>query len=125
MSDIGDIATLFLSVRDQLKVYHWQTHSYPRHKASDNFVDILTSKMDRFIETMQGGRATRLVMSNNDAIVLDNHTDTSADILLREFRNWLIKVLPKYLKEDESDLLNLRDEILAEVNKALYLFTLK
>jgi hypothetical protein len=114
-----------MSVRDQLKVYHWQTHSYSRHKASDKFVDILSAKMDNFIEVMQGGRSTRLVMSTKDAVILDNHTDTSADTLLREFRIWLIKTLPSYLKEDESDLLNLRDEILAEVNKSLYLFTLK
>jgi hypothetical protein len=33
-------------------------------------------------------------------------------------------VLPKKIKTTDTDLLNIRDEILAELNKVLYLFTL-
>jgi hypothetical protein len=38
--------------------------------------------------------------------------------------NWLVGTLPKLLKPEDSDLLNIRDEILADLNKARYLFTL-
>jgi hypothetical protein len=33
--------------------------------------------------------------------------------------------LTKSLKENETDLLNIRDEMLGELNKLLYLFTLR
>jgi hypothetical protein len=37
----------------------------------------------------------------------------------------LITDLPKKLKKTDTDLLNIRDEILADINRARYLFTLK
>ena len=45
---IGEIAMIFLAFRDQLKIYHWQTLSYARHKASDKLVDDITDQIDRF-----------------------------------------------------------------------------
>jgi hypothetical protein len=38
--------------------------------------------------------------------------------------HWLTHQLPKYLKKDDTDLLNIRDEILAHLNQARFLFTL-
>ena len=38
MTDIGEIALYFIYIRDQLKIYHWQTKNYARHVASDSFV---------------------------------------------------------------------------------------
>ena len=40
-------------------------------------------------------------------------------------RTWLISEFPKHVGKDETDILNLRDELLAAVNRLLYLFTLK
>jgi hypothetical protein len=35
-----------------------------------------------------------------------------------------MNVLPRKLKKGDTDLMNIRDEILAELNKVRYLFTL-
>ena len=124
MSNIGEIALYFMFVRDQLKIYHWQTKQYSRHIASDSFVDDLSTKMDTFIEVMQGSRNERLQISKN-AFSFKNHDDSSVVMLLQKFKIWLVEELPSYLIPTDTELLNIRDEILADVNKTLYLFTLQ
>ena len=37
---------------------------------------------------------------------------------------YLVEDLPKGLKKTDTDLINIRDEMLAEMNQLLYLFTL-
>jgi hypothetical protein len=49
--------------------------------------------------------------------------DKRAPQLMKEAIQWLTKSLPKQLSKDDTDLLNIRDEILADLNQTLYLFT--
>jgi hypothetical protein len=124
--NIGEIALNFMFVRDQVKIYHWATKSYARHKSSDDFVDHLTEKMDKFIEVMSGIEGVRLSvpLGKKSQFVLKNESDTSIVELLESFRDWLSDTLPKLLRKN-TDLLNIRDDILSDVNNTLYLFTLK
>tara|TARA_Y100000389_G_scaffold24256_1_gene20917 strand:- start:300 stop:689 length:390 start_codon:yes stop_codon:yes gene_type:complete len=125
-TEIGEIAMILLSFRDQLKIYHWQTHSYARHKAADKLVETMTEQMDRFLETLQGSRNLRMVVPKKRLyITFENQTDTTIDVLLNEFKQWLNTNLPDKLKPMDNDLRNIRDEILGSVNQSLYLFTLK
>lgn len=124
-TEIGEIAMILLSFRDQLKIYHWQTHSYARHKAADKLVETITEQMDRFLETLQGSRNLRMVVpKKRNYITFKNHTDTTIIALLKEFKKWLNTNLPDKLKPIDNDLRNIRDEILGSVNESLYLFTL-
>lgn len=125
MTDIGEIALIFMSVRDQLKIYHWQTSSFARHKASDNLVGIMTELMDKFIETMQGTYGKRLRMPTDNRCVMDNQSDSSIVEVLNRFKMWLINNLPSFLNSGDTDLLNIRDEILGSINQTLYLFTFR
>jgi len=125
-TEIGEIAMILLSFRDQLKIYHWQTHTYSRHKSTDKLVEIMTEQMDRFLETLQGSRNLRMVVpSKRPFITFENQTDNSIVLLINEFKKWLNNKLPKKLKPIDNDLRNIRDEILGSVNQSLYLFTLK
>lgn len=122
---IGEIALIFLAFRDQLKIYHWQTHSFARHKAADGLVGIITEKMDTFMETIQGSRNMRLKLdSRSKSIQFDNIDDDGIVGLLGAFKKWLSIDLQSYLKPFDTDLGNIRDEILGNVNKAIYLFSL-
>jgi hypothetical protein len=51
-------------------------------------------------------------------------TDKRAPELLVEAVHWMTKSLPKYLSKNDTDLLNIRDEILADLQQARFLFTL-
>lgn len=127
MSNIGEIALHMTCVRDQLKFYHWAgTTSYSRHVASDGLVNSLTSNLDRFIETMQGSENRKLILGRK-SVTFSIESDESIVKVLESFKNWLSNILPTYLSSNSknTDLLNIRDEILGDVNKTLYLFTLQ
>jgi hypothetical protein len=121
--DIGDTAIYMMYVRDQLKIYHWSTIVYARHVASDSFVNSLSEKMDKFIETLQGNSGKRIGLSPSSSIQLRNETDKTIIDVLTDFRRYLVQDLGKMCK-NHTDLLNIRDEILGDVNKTLYLFSL-
>jgi hypothetical protein len=118
-----DITFSLLTIQNQIKVYHWQTRSYARHIASDNLFLDITKKIDKFIEVMQGSWNIRINVSHQ-TIPLFNLNDQEADTILSIFRNWLLDDLPLLLENNNPELLNIRDEILASVNRAMYLFSL-
>lgn len=125
MSNIGYIALNFTYIRDQVKFYHWSTKSFARHSASDKLVSSLSDKMDKFIEVMQGSESKRIIIPSGKQFELHNENDASIVNILKKFRDWLTHELPEYLDEKHSntDLLNIRDDILGDVNNTLYLFT--
>ena len=124
MANIGDITFQFLYVINQMKIYHWQTKVYARHIASDSLIQSLLEKSDKFLETMQGSENKRILLnSKNSSIQLKNESDTSILKVLKSFKEWLEYKLPGYLTEENSDLMNIRDDILGDVNKTIYLFT--
>jgi hypothetical protein len=122
---IGEIAIIFLSFRDQLKIYHFQTLSYSRHKASDKLVNSINDQLDRFMETLQGSRDTRLVLTSSSRIIkLTNQKDEDVTNMLVAFKEWLLNRLPAMLQPFDKDLSNIRDEMLGSVNQTIYMFSL-
>ena len=122
---IGEIAMIFLAFRNQLKIYHWHTTSYARHKASDRLISSITEQIDRFIETLQGSRDTRLVLtSQSGTISFNNQKDDNATEILVAFKEWLSDGLSSILQPFDKDLSNIRDEMLGSVNQTIYLFSL-
>ena len=118
----GDIVTDMLTIRNQVKLYHWQTGSFARHKATDDLTAALDTSIDAFVESYMG-RYGRPKVSKS--IKLHNFSDSAARSFVAKQTKFLSSVLPKKIKTTDTDLLNIRDEILAELNKVLYLFTLK
>ena len=108
----------------QLHIYHLQTNSYARHKASDELLDALTEFIDKFIE-VYSGKYGRVNFKEDISIKISNLNDEKATDFLNDMIEYYVNKLPKYLdSKNDSDLLNLRDEILATTNKTKYLFTL-
>lgn len=116
---MSEAVLVFMAVLNQIKIYHWQTELYARHIASDNFYTKLSANVDRFIEIVQG-KYGRVVMSSDNKISLDNQTDNSIITLLSEFKKWIIG--QKFMTKD-SDLATIRDDILADINQTMYLFS--
>ena len=101
----------FLHLRDQIKLYHWQTRVYARHIATD--------KVGKY------GRSK--VSDKNAVITLHNLTEAGAVRLVNSSIKYLQGPLTKVLKglAGSEDLANIRDEMVADLNQLLYLFTLK
>lgn len=119
----------FFIIQNYLKINHWQTSSYSQHVAIGNLYDVLTPLMDQFIETLQGQLPERIMFKKVESIDINNQTDKDIKKILQISAKWLQNELPKILLRDESltmntDLKNIVDEMLGEINKTLFLLTL-
>lgn len=108
-----------LTLRTQLKVYHWQTGIFSRHKASDELGEKLDANIDKFVETYIGKYGRPKFTAKNQVIHIRIYNDSEASKLLREAVQWLTRLNIK-----DTDMLNIRDEIVADLHQTLYLFTL-
>ena len=124
METSGDLVRFFMAMRDTLKLYHWQTRSYARHKASDELLDRLDTLIDRFVEVFSG-RYARPQYGGGFTCKVRELTEDTAERILKRYADYLRDEVPKHLHPDEdTDLLTVRDEMLAAINRASYLFTL-
>lgn len=120
------IIKVFFHMTTTIKLYHWQTYSYPRHKATCDLLATILPLIDTFVETYMGRYQRPSFESGfkmNIQELKDN--DDSAPSLIKDYIFYLQNDLPKYVESNDTDLLNIRDEIVSNLNKTLYLFTLQ
>jgi DNA-binding ferritin-like protein len=116
----------FFTMREQIKLYHWQTYSYARHKATDDVLDSLDKQIDEFVEVYMGKYGRPHVSAKTSNIHIQNMSEKSAVGFIRKcIASLLGPVVSKLDPDRDSDLINIRDEMLASLNQLLYLFTLR
>ena len=117
----------FMSLRNAMKIYHWHTKSYARHVASDSFVTKVDALIDRFVEVYMGRyeRDPKLISKKTMEVTFPVLNDKKVLNYLQDAIKWLEDELPKGLNKKDTDLFTIRDEILLEINQALYLFTIQ
>jgi DNA-binding ferritin-like protein len=123
-----EITVTFLEMLLMVKLFHWKTSSYATHKATDELYTKLNANIDSFVEVMLGKSGSRIDLMSNRSIKLVDLS--SAESLKREverFKSYLVNLNQnKYLKQmSNSDLFNIRDTILGDLNQFLYLLTFK
>jgi len=121
----SDHIHFFLQLRNQIKLYHWQTRSYSRHIATDKILESLDKSIDSFVEIYMGKYGRSKVTGKNNSLVLHNITEAGAVRLIIASVKYLSGNLSKTLKPQDTDLFSIRDDIIADLNQLLYLFTLK
>ena len=124
----NQITVVFFEILLMVKLFHWKTYSYATHKATDKLYDSLNDNMDKFIEVLLGKTGSRINLMNKKSISL-------VDLSSLEQLKAKVESLKKYLVSltnnralstiNDSDLLNIRDEILGDLNQFLYLLTFK
>jgi hypothetical protein len=131
-SKYSDCLLTFMTILDQVKLYHWQTTLYSRHKATDELHSELSSLVDKFIETLHGriswdtNTPNYRITLNEDKcnIFLKNMKDSKGVDLLKNIKNYLESNELKKILNNNTELQNIRDEMLGVVNKTNYLFSL-
>jgi hypothetical protein len=122
----ADHIHFFLHLRDQIKLYHWQTRVYARHIATDKILETLDKSIDSFVEVYIGKYGRPRLTGKQAVVVVHNLTEAGAVKLVNGAIKYLQGPLTKSLKAGaDTDLLNIRDEMIADLNQLLYLFTLK
>ena len=118
--DINEIVKFFFTFQLTNKLYHWNTTSYARHNASDRFNSVLGDLIDKFIEVFIGRYKLKPLISSIK--IESTYVDDNGIVILYEQAKKYLETFQ--IKFTDTDLLNIRDELLAEVNKTLYLFRL-
>jgi hypothetical protein len=120
----GDIiVTQLLNTQNQFRIYHWQTKSYAHHKAFGNIYELLDESIDQLLETYFG-KYGRAYATTNFNITLNNLVDGSGVTLANQTIDFLMGEFTKSIKQTDTDLLNLRDGIVGDLNRLKYLLTL-
>ena len=115
----------FFSMREQLKLYHWQTFMYARHKATDDVIQGLDESIDLFVEVYMGKYGRPNITRTTNTVTIKNMTENTAGKFVKECIGYLQTTLTKSLSGSDTDLTNIRDEMLGKLHQLLYLFTLK
>jgi len=119
-----NIVLIFLEMLNTIKLYHWKTYSYAQHKSTDKLYGELSDNIDLFVEIMLGKENNRVNLINTKYIPLFDF-NSSADFLKKidEYKLFLINMNKELNIKNNSDLLNVRDEILGNIDQFEYLFT--
>jgi len=117
------IQTTLMQMQNQYKILHWQTMSFSQHESFDKVVSSLSENIDEFIETYMG-KYGRVIAAGTFNINLANYKDTDFVVLTNNYIEFLIGLSNALDKTQDSDLLNIRDEILGSLNQLKYLLTL-
>ena len=121
----ADHIHFFLHLRDQIKLYHWQTRVYARHIATDQILEKIEKNIDSFVEVYIGKYGRPKLTGAKAVITLHNLTEAGASRLIKAATKHLQGALSKSLRAgSDADLITIRDELMANLNQLLYLFTL-
>ena len=145
MNDASLVMLSFFQIQNTIKFSHWRTKSYSEHKALDGYLDKFLDKMDEFIEIWQGkygridikGKSVDMVVQKVNGKDLVRYLDVLVSFFLGEKskncknfkisgkKNYCRITLMNIISSKDTDLLNIRDEIVGAINQLKYLLTLK
>ena len=124
----ANIVRSFLEMLNAIKLYHWKTESYSQHKATDELHEKLSENVDQFVEVLLGkeqksSHKSRITMVEKHMRMMDSTGERDFIEKIHHYRTTLIDMSQFLNKKTDSDLLNIRDEMLASINQFLYLLS--
>jgi DNA-binding ferritin-like protein len=118
------IVIQFLEMLNTIKLFHWKTSSYATHKATDDLHSKLSGSVDTFVEVMLGKHGGRVNLTNVKTIELNDYSSVdSFKSEIKKYKDFLKNMNNLFDAKNDSDLLNIRDEMLGELNQFTYLLT--
>jgi hypothetical protein len=115
-----EIIQYFLSLLAQVKLFHWATLSYSKHKALDSLHGSLSEKVDSLVECYIGKYKKQPL--KNFSIQSKAVSDTSGlDKFLDTTCEQLSTMNKMFEKEKSPELSNIIQEMMAEVDRTVYL----
>ena len=116
----ASLITKLIYLQNQFKIFHWQTFSYAQHQAFGGLYSDLSGAIDEFVETYQG-IYDRLSFTG-EMFAFSDLKESNFSVILADQVSTL-KTYEEYFAGN-TDLLNIRDEILGILNKTSYLLSL-
>jgi hypothetical protein len=118
------LIVFFFTLRNNLYLYHLSTYSYSRHVAITKLLETFDDLIDKFLEIYFGkyGRPDQFKPDKIDIIQL---RDGDAYMELSNYIDYLNNRISELINPTDTDLFNIRDEMVGVLNNTKYLFELK
>lgn len=113
-----------VQIQIQFKFLHWQTHGDAKHRTYGEVYEKLGDFIDEFAEIMMG-KYGRVEFEPEFSIMFQNMGSLNLQNFLDGITEFLVGMTDQLDSRYDTDLLNLRDEMLGTINKTKYLLTLK
>ncbi len=117
---LDNLIILFFKHQLSIKVYHFQTKKYSSHKTCDEYLKKFRKNLDRFMEVAQGTYGK--LETTNVSITFDTLNDDTILGAIGNFISLFDDIIKKHFTNN-TDLTNIRDEILGDANQFRYLLT--
>jgi len=120
MEVLNKLAMNLLNHQIVLKLFHFQTKLYGAHKASDTYLEKFSNTMDKFLEIAQGiyGKITIKKYMLKGSSHTDENITKHLDGMINLLRYNINDVLENY-----TDLINIRDELVGDLEQLKYLLS--
>lgn len=118
----GSFFVAMLGLRDQAHIFHWQTESFAQHSAFGGFYDTYLTLVDKLSESLIGIHGRPSFMEAE--IELSGYSEENIMVFL-EKSYALFLGQGTELAGGNTEIKNIIDEIIAELDKLKYLLTLK
>jgi hypothetical protein len=105
-----------------VKTFHFTTRHVVRHEAAGKYLDSFIEDYDKFMEVCMGHHG-QISIDSEFIIKIDKINDKNILHHITEFGKFLTSLRTVYV--DSPDLLNIRDEMEASLNRLVYLLKLK
>ncbi len=122
-SDAGDFILRFMEMLNTIKIYHWSTLSYPTHKATDELHEKMSELVDSFIEKYIAITGTPLFNPGRGRQSIPFYECKSLEDYrkkLQDYKRFLVSFNKNVLHQEATELLSIRDDMLGEIDQALY-----
>jgi len=113
-----------VQIQNQFRFLHWQTFGYSKHKSYGKIYESLGDLIDNFTETMMG-KYGRPQFESEFSIMFQDIQAVNVQNFLDGITEFLVEITETLDSKYDTDLLNIRDEMLGEINRLKYLLTLK
>ena len=120
----SEIVLALVKIQVQFRFMHWQTTSFSQHKAYGEIYESLDGLIDDFVEACMGKHG-RPSYQGGYTIQGQDISEISVQNFIDGVCIFLVEFTEVYDPQLDSDLLNLRDEMLHGFNKLKYLLTLE
>ena len=113
-----------VQIQLQWKFLHWQTFGDAKHRLYGEIYDGLGALIDEFTETMMG-KYGRPEFDPEFALMFQDISSLSIQKFMDGITEFLVGMTDQLDGRYDTDLLNIRDEMLGLINQSKYLLTLK
>jgi len=122
--NISTNINFFLSLQAQLRICHWQTKGHARHTAFGELYSELDGLIDEYVEQAMGKYGRFVLDDETNTYKIENLKDLDPQAFCKTVAEALVQ-FTEQLEESDTNLLNIRDEMLGLVYKTAYLLTQK